>query len=675
VTDVVRNLVHNPAMRATSGTVEVARNRVTNPVVGVNLTGWGNLRTSILRVAYGDGFRVQATITALEFPGFPGQRVEVPQSPVTPGETITLGARFFPNGLYTTAATNMRFRDSGGAVVSEPGSVVHQVPDGAEYVDLYRTVVVPAGAATVSFYVGPNDAAEIAVGGVFYVTAGQVTPGAVQWPLFAGDSAASGEFTHAWVGVPHASESVKLGRKVAGTEDSSLVSYQSEDERLVLVPTGVDNNCWTIAACDLEPGGTYTALGTVDTPVAQVGTLHPWALRTLVVACDTPGPGLEYLRPEPGPAQGRAEIRFTFTVPADASRADLRLYNGSDDPADLVLWDNVLVVEGDYRGPYFDGDTPDVPSPRLVTTTYTWEGDPAGSVSRREVVPFTIPVSSGDAESVEPGQVQYGQALLGSGTLAGWLELIGWRDHAEVQVSDAPRPQSHGAYPGDVLADALTVTFRYLLRGNPAAKQEALRIIEQHTGLRDAEQRLAVNDGDGTWFRLARVIGRQVPQGVHFTHAPLECALQFLCADPRRYSTTEKVAEVRLAESSGGLEYPLVYPLGYGESSSGAVTANNGGTEDTPPLLTFHGPLDSPVLATSQWSLGFDLNLADGELLQVDTNQGTVLLNGSADRLYTIRNDSTPLERCLLRPGSTNLTLTAASGTGRVVVAYRDARM
>lgn len=290
-----------------------------------------------------------------------------------------------------------------------------------------------------------------------------------------------------------------------------------------------------------------------------------------------------------------------------------------------------------------------------------------------------IPVSPGGTiggQVTGPGQLQFGDMLLGGGTAAGWRELVGWRDTPGAQVSDSPRPQAHGAYPGDVFGDSLVVTYTYLLRGTPGEKVSHVDTIERYAPMDGVERPLTVNDGAGPWFRMARVIGRQVPQDHNFEHGPLECSLQFLCADPRRYARVEKSATVTLPASLGGLEYPLDYPLGYGESSSGALSATNAGSVPTPVVATFHGPLEDPVLTTGTWTMAFNINLVDGETLTVDTNQGTAMLNGNADRLYTLRNDSSPLERCFLPPGDTNLALLASSaGDGRLVVTYRDARM
>lgn len=273
------------------------------------------------------------------------------------------------------------------------------------------------------------------------------------------------------------------------------------------------------------------------------------------------------------------------------------------------------------------------------------------------------------------GQVQYGDMLLGGGTPAGWLELVGWRDAPETQVADSLRPQAHGAYPGDVFGESAVVTYTFLLRGTPEAKALAVKALERNTRLDGVERHLTVNDGaGGASYRLGRVIARTIPQGKHFRHGPLECSIQWVCADPRRYSLTVQAGTVALATSSGGLVYPLDYPLDYGTTTSGAAMVAQDGNADAPLSATFAGPLTDPVLTSSTgWRLAFDLSLTPGETLVVDTGAGTALLDGTADRLYTVSPTGTPLELCTIPPDGATLSLSAASGSGTCDVATRHA--
>ena len=290
-------------------------------------------------------------------------------------------------------------------------------------------------------------------------------------------------------------------------------------------------------------------------------------------------------------------------------------------------------------------------------------------------VPVADESATGGSLVTEPGQLQYGRVLFGAGSKAGWRELVGWRDMPDAQVSDNQRPQAHGTYAGDVFGDALTVTLTYLVTGTPENKRLAIDALEAHTPMDGVERMLVVDDGTGPWFRMARVIGRQVPQGKHYNHAPVECSVQFLCADPRRYALVQRSGTVTMPQAVGGLDYPLTYPLSYGEPATAALHAANDGGAPTPLVVTFHGPLETPTLATAGWRLGFDITLVAGETLVVDTAEGTALLNGTADRLYTIQPAADPIEKCLLPPGGATLTLTAVDGTGTVSVAHRDARL
>ncbi|WP_408895947.1 hypothetical protein ACJ5H2_13610 [Nocardioides sp. R1-1] len=276
-----------------------------------------------------------------------------------------------------------------------------------------------------------------------------------------------------------------------------------------------------------------------------------------------------------------------------------------------------------------------------------------------------------------PGQVQFGPMLLGSGTPAGWRNIVGWRDHPQAQIGDAPRPQGHGASPGTVFADAAVVTFTFLLRGTPEAKLLALDAIERWTPMDGVERPLVVNDGAGPWLRNARVIGRNVPQEVHFRHAPIECSIQWVCADPFRYSLTERLGSGSLSGGSGGLTYPLTYPLTYGVPASGSFSVANDGGVPAPFVATFAGPLTNPSIVGPDWILGFGITLVEGETLVVDTAAGTAFLNGdsSADRLTTITTTSDPVDVCRIPVGVSTLSLAAESGTGTVQVSYHDTRM
>lgn len=165
---------------------------------------------------------------------------------------------------------------------------------------------------------------------------------------------------------------------------------------------------------------------------------------------------------------------------------------------------------------------------------------------------------------------------------------------------------------------------------------------------------------------FGKVSGRLVSVGQSYSQALSPAAtVQWLCADSRRYELADRSVTIAAPTAgSGGLTYPLTYPLDYGTAGSPAnATCTNVGNEPASPVLVFTGPLTTPrvINTTLAYSLEFDIDLLAGQTLTVDTDAGTVLLNGTTDRLNTRSNLSVPVEYFELDPGDNNLTLLAAS--------------
>jgi hypothetical protein len=124
----------------------------------------------------------------------------------------------------------------------------------------------------------------------------------------------------------------------------------------------------------------------------------------------------------------------------------------------------------------------------------------------------------------------------------------------------------------------------------------------------------------------------------------------------------------------------LAWPLDFGEpGSTGRLSVVNTGTADTHPVIEFRGPVTAPSLTNIATGdvLEYDLPLAAGDVLVVDTQAGTVVLNGTASRLYTASNRSVPEQTFTIAPGTTPLMFRAAPGSNNpaasVVVRYRAA--
>jgi hypothetical protein len=109
-------------------------------------------------------------------------------------------------------------------------------------------------------------------------------------------------------------------------------------------------------------------------------------------------------------------------------------------------------------------------------------------------------------------------------------------------------------------------------------------------------------------------------------------------ADPRRYSTTLQSGTTGLPTTTGGLTFPAAFPLAFSATTvSGQINATNSGSMDTRPVLTIAGPVVAPVVSAlypdgSVRQLAYSLDLASGDVLVIDTDAHTVVLNGGVSR-------------------------------------------
>lgn len=292
---------------------------------------------------------------------------------------------------------------------------------------------------------------------------------------------------------------------------------------------------------------------------------------------------------------------------------------------------------------------------------------------------------------VAPGHIQFGELLLGPGTAYGWQQLTGWEDSPALDSGTVPRSDAHGAYPGRLLAQPRTVEVGgVVIRTEPGQMSAAVRHLAATTAIGDDELPLVVRLDDAPPLLCwARCLRRAVPVGTggYRLGVVTGAAFQFEATDPRRYELVEQRVEGRLPRAESGLDWRLVpgpesllYPLDFGTpGSTGALVALNNGDAPAHPVVEFRGPVDRPSLtnlATGD-AVEYDIALAADDVLLVDTSAGTVTLNGSASRLYTVTNRSTPELTFTLPPGVTNLAFRAAPGSSdpraSAVLRYRSA--
>lgn len=293
-----------------------------------------------------------------------------------------------------------------------------------------------------------------------------------------------------------------------------------------------------------------------------------------------------------------------------------------------------------------------------------------------------MPGQESDTLITRDGQIQWGGLLLGPGTPYGIAAegLAGWGDLPALDTADVLHPAAHGAWPGAQWAQPRTVTGTiWLLPADRDRTIDVMREFRAATGLVDEERWLAVRLHGETLLARARVSQRVVPTDrTYATQGVAKATVQWICTDPRRYGALQESAQAGLPTEEEGLLWTdpaapaapegldWAPGLDWGAAgSTGDLTAYNDGDAPTGLVVEFRGPVRNPSLTrlSDGIRIEYGITLAESDVLTVDTEAGTVLLNGASSRLHTATPGSVPEQLFHLPPGSTSLAFRAAPGS------------
>ena len=175
--------------------------------------------------------------------------------------------------------------------------------------------------------------------------------------------------------------------------------------------------------------------------------------------------------------------------------------------------------------------------------------------------------------------------------------------------------------------------------------------------------------------RTRRIYGRprrfDAPPNNQILSGFVPVGVDFKAVDAYTYDDEISTATLTLGgggsdpNSSGGLEFPVTFPLvsepGEGNTSQVLV----GGDAETHPIVRFNGPVSNPSLTADDWTLGLTMDIPDGQYVEVDTRvwANTVMLNGNASVAGKLgRRDR--LDKVVLRPGRPSFVFRGYSSNG-----------
>jgi hypothetical protein len=205
----------------------------------------------------------------------------------------------------------------------------------------------------------------------------------------------------------------------AGGRQSVFVKGTSRSNDTHIAPGG--RNEEGTFRLGMRPGETYTAQVTVHLEERLRGALHKDAL-TIALGCVMGGrTDWRVAVSEPAPNRpGSRQLTLTFTVPAEATAAWIRLVCGMSAGAGGVHWDDVMLTQSPGALPYFDGDTPED-----ACFTYGWTGARQLSPSTRTLKdPDLLLRDPGTREPLDEEQLQDVCRLLAEAGTAEELALV-----------------------------------------------------------------------------------------------------------------------------------------------------------------------------------------------------------------------------------------------------------
>jgi hypothetical protein len=175
--------------------------------------------------------------------------------------------------------------------------------------------------------------------------------------------------------------------------------------------------------------------------------------------------------------------------------------------------------------------------------------------------------------------------------------------------------------------------------------------------------------------RVIFVKSRGVRYSVDANYRTGQIDMQFhlYAEDPRFYDNTLLGVVIPFGgPATTGFGFNLGFNLDFGVTVP--VTGGNvivTGNRPTPALMTITGPVVNPriINVTDGLSLDFIVTLGASDVLVIDTNNRTVTLNGGDNARNTLQEP----DWWLFNPGTTSVVFGGGTGSGNVLIQYRNA--
>lgn len=276
-------------------------------------------------------------------------------------------------------------------------------------------------------------------------------------------------------------------------------------------------------------------------------------------------------------------------------------------------------------------------------------------------------------------QMEYNGVALGDGSPFLVTQVEGLLDLPDIVSGDRQRLRRHGLIAGDDFTNGRVVQLTLEVSGNDSYSfSQAVDMLMDASAPGGSEIPLVFQipgvAGSGKRRMNARPRRRSMPVGREFYYELPLAVLEFYSTDPRIYTNSLDSQVTSLPTAGGGLGFNATAPFTFGAVSvGGTLTLNNAGNFQTSPSIVLEGPVTNPSIEslTADKTLSFTITLGVGETLEIDTENRTVMLNGTSSRYNTL--DSTA-QWFTLAPGDNEVRYQASTITASTMtITWRSA--
>lgn len=359
-----QNLVQNPSMESTSGTVEVRRNLSPQPVPMVN-TGFTIAGGTI---GFTDGFAGRSSaVRHTRNDASAGRLAQIIGTAMTQLENFALVLQV--RASEPLSGVNVYWRGNTGSTSGQAPLATVDIPAGESEIRVYGQApnyVDNSGAGWALVWSSGT------VGSTLDVTGIQVEAGDSAGPYFDGSTSPDPDLTASWEGTANASASVLTGLQVADVTPAppgtGVIGYSTQDAPLrgeralrysLAEGEGFTLPISNVTASAEQPVTVSARVRARDTTSAALMGYSAPDLSDLVTL--PAGEWVELRKYTPNPAYASPLLGGILVI--DAGGAVL--------PPNVIDIDMAMIVEGEYDGPYHDGDD----------VGWGWTGTPHASSS------------------------------------------------------------------------------------------------------------------------------------------------------------------------------------------------------------------------------------------------------------------------------------------------------